>query len=226
MLSRAAQPVLRRGRGVSWAPSPLLGATLLFVTDVVFESTHTMTAEAFAEWLEHRQPSDINHYELLHGRIVMTPPAGYPHGEVESNLQEAVRRAVRAAAWGRVFGSSQGFELPSGDTVEPDLSIVSSARWAAGPAPVVGKFLRVVPDIVFEILSGATASRDRGEKKAIYEASGVREYWLVDARAREITVFALEAGRFGPERVFVDSETALSAVLPGLTVSVADAMAG
>lgn len=87
--------------------------------------------------------------------------------------------------------------------MEPDTSVVSNERWAAGPPPVEGKFLRVVPDIAFEILSGSTASRDRGEKKGIYETNGVREYWFVDARAREVLVFTLEAGRYGQERIFL-----------------------
>jgi Uma2 family endonuclease len=44
--------------------------------------------------------------------------------------------------------------------------------------------LRIVPDLVVEVLSRKTASQDPGEKKAIYERNGVREYWLVDPRTR------------------------------------------
>jgi hypothetical protein len=36
---------------------------------------------------------------------------------------------------GRVQGSSAGYELPSGDTLEPDASFISRERFAAGPAP-------------------------------------------------------------------------------------------
>jgi Uma2 family endonuclease len=192
--------------------------------DVVFESTRTLTADAFAQWVARRDRSDCNRYELLHGRIVMTPSAGYPHGEIESNLQVIVAEAVRSRGWGRVLGSSQGYELPSGDTVEPDTSVVSNERWVAGSPPVEGRFLRVVPDMAFEILSGATASRDRGEKKGISETNGVREYWLIDARAREVIVFTLEAGRYGQERVFGERERATAHVLTGLEIAVLDVM--
>jgi Uma2 family endonuclease len=129
---------------------------------------------------------------------------------------------VRARKLGRVFGSSQGFALPSGDPVEPDASFVSKERWAAGPAPVDGEFLRVVPDLVFEIISRGTAAYDRGEKKAIYEANGVREYWIVDTRAREVVGYALDGGAYGRERVFVSNERAASTVLPELAFDVAD----
>jgi hypothetical protein len=49
--------------------------------DIVFESTRTMTADAFAEWVGARDRWDRDRYELLHGRIVMRPPAGYPQRE-------------------------------------------------------------------------------------------------------------------------------------------------
>jgi Uma2 family endonuclease len=84
--------------------------------------------------------------------------------------------------------------------------------------------LHVVPDVVFEILSRSTASRDRGEKKAIYAANGVRQYWIVDTRAREVLVFDLEGGRYGRERVFALGEHATSLVLGGLEIPVAEIM--
>ena len=135
----------------------------------VFESIETFTQPEFETLVAERsRVGDVHHYELLNGRVVMTPPAGYPHGGVEATLLRIIGSFVHARRLGRVFGSSQGFELPSGDTVEPDVAFVSHERWNAGPAPVPGKFIRIVPDWVVEILSAGTASRDRGEKKAIY----------------------------------------------------------
>ncbi len=182
--------------------------------DLVFESTRTVTQAEFAAWVESRERArDIAHYELLHGRIVMTPPAGYPHGEIGLEIGSMLHEFVRAKGLGKCFDSSQGFELPTGDTVEPDVSFVSRERWEAAPPPEPGKFLKVVPDLVIEILSPSTASQDRGEKKGIYERAGVREYWLVDSRAREIVVFVLVDGRYGKERIFTPGGTARSEIL-------------
>ena len=204
-----------------WAYASLSG-----MQDLVFESTRTVTQPEFAAWVAQRgRAGDVAHYELLHGRIVMSPPAGYPHGKVESLLNFRLTGFVLERALGEVFGSSQGFELPTGDTVEPDLAFVSAARWAAAPPPEVGKLLRVVPDLIVEILSPANASYDRGEKKAIDELAGVREYWMVDSRAREVRSCGREAGesrRFGAERVFAVGERAPSAVLAGLAIEVAE----
>jgi Uma2 family endonuclease len=133
---------------------------------------------------------------------------------------------VKARKLGFVCDSSQGYELPSGDTVEPDHSFVSAARWSAAPAPEAGKFLRVVPDLVVEVLSTGTSSRDRGEKKAIYALNGVREYWLVDARARELVVFSLAGSAYDLGRRHALDERASSTVLEGLELAVADLFEG
>jgi Uma2 family endonuclease len=196
---------------------------LLLMQGLVFESTRTVTPDEFAEFVAERESQgDRSHYELLNGRIVMNPPAGYPHGEIGSNFQRLLGSFVRERKLGKVFDSSQGFELPSGDTVEPDHSFVSNERWSAAPAPVEGKFLSVVPDLIVEVLSPKTASQDRGEKKAIYAKNGVREYWLVDSRAREITLFSLEGDRYDRGTVYADGEACASSVLPGLSIRMSD----
>jgi Uma2 family endonuclease len=190
--------------------------------ELSFESTTGVTQPEFAAWWREIDGRDPNFYELLNGRVVMTPPAGYPHGSIEINVGSLVATFVKERRLGKVFGPSQGFELPSGDTVGPDCSYVSNARWTAAPPPEMGKYLRVVPDLAVEILSISTASRDRGEKKAIYERNGVREYWLVDPRAGCLTVFtAATSGRFENAQTFDDDAVFTSSVLSGLDVVVA-----
>jgi len=76
-----------------------------------------------------------------------------------------------------------------------------------------------VPDLVVEVLSPSTARRDRGPKRDIYERNGVREYWLVDPRRREITVLVRGVdGRFGPEHTVAGDEPARSTLLAGFSV--------
>jgi Uma2 family endonuclease len=185
-----------------------------------------MGPDEFARWVEARPSDDINHYELLDGRIVMTPPAGYPHGRVGSALQVLLGVFVSTRKRGIVFDSSQGFRLPTGDTVEPDHSFVSNERWKAMGAPVHGELLRVVPDLVIEVLSPSTRSRDRRQRKKIYERNAVREYWLVDSVAGVITVFVLRDGRYGKARAYASGERVRSEILEGLEEDVVTLVAG
>ena len=190
------------------------------MNEMSFESTGTMSQTAFRTFVAKRSRHDANHYELLNGRIVMNPPAGYPHGRVEHRLQRVLARLATDRGLGEVFGSSQGYELPSGDTVEPDTSFVSAERWSQMPAPEEGAFLHFVPDLVVEVLSQSTSAYDRGEKKAIYERNGVREYWLLDWRAQQLTVFRLLDGQYDLGTTFSVADRARSWVLPDLDFAV------
>jgi Uma2 family endonuclease len=190
--------------------------------ELTFESTRGMSQQEFATWVQARAKGDPHCYELLNGRIIMNPPAGFPHGSIESRVVRRLANFVSERDLGEVLGSSQGFALPSGDTVEPDASFVSKARWSAMPAPRPGEFLHVVPDLVVEILSVSTASYDRGEKRSIYERNGVREYWLIDPRSRELVQLCLEDGRFAGGEPIDERGRVASRAIAGLELAVAE----
>lgn len=185
------------------------------VAETAFISAETFNQRAFKRWVENRPVSDVNRYELSDGRVVMTPPAGWGHGEIEAKVIHLLVDFVEGNNLGKVFGSSTGYDLPSGDTLEPDASFISVERWTKGPPVRRGQFLKTVPTLVVEILSRATAERDRIEKKRIYEVSGVEEYWLVDPDRREVTVFQLVGESYGAGKRFGARQKLRSRVLPG-----------
>ena len=192
--------------------------------ETAFRSDEHFTQDEFRRWLDDRPQSDINHYELINGRIVMTPPAGWPHGRIGTCLTSVLNQYVNSRKLGMVLDSSTGYDLPSGDTLEPDVSFVTTKRVAAGPPPVEGQFLRIVPNLVVETLSRSTARRDRTEKKKVYERNGVEEYWIVDAQRRTVTVFHLTKGGYDAGQAFSAGKIK-SRVLPKLDLSVEDVFA-
>jgi Uma2 family endonuclease len=188
-------------------------------SETAFISDQQFSQEAFQRWLDELPRGDVNHYELINGRIVMTPPAGWPHAQVETALAWIIKDHVARRKLGVVLGSSAGFDLPSGDTIEPDLAYIAADRFAAGPQPVRGQFLRIVPTLVVEIVSPSTARRDQTEKKDVYARNGVEEYWIVDADRRTVTVFHLSGGNFDAGEAF-SSGPVQSRVLPDLHAAV------
>ncbi|MFM8412759.1 MAG: Uma2 family endonuclease [Alphaproteobacteria bacterium] len=186
-----------------------------------FRSEESFTQSGFRSWLDTLPPDATGRFELLRGRIVVSPPTRARHGLVEVSVATILNLHVRARGLGLVFGPSTGFELPSGDTLQPDASFVSNARWKAADRPGLDDFLRVVPDLVVEILSPSSIERDRREKREIYEMNGVAEYWIVDPAERRLEIHVPFDGGFGDPLV-LDRGAIRSTVLPGIDASVED----
>jgi Uma2 family endonuclease len=190
---------------------------------ITFVSESVVSQEEFARWVAERPADDPNRYELLEGKIVMNPPVRWPEGEGELSIGALLRSYVVSRRLGRVFGPSQGFELPTGDTVAPDASYISQERWQAGPRPEPGQFLRIVPDLAVEVVSPSDPTRDRVQKRILYAQAGIREYWIVDLRRREVTLFfSLVEGRFEAGQTLTEQQTLRSRALPGLEIPVAE----
>jgi Uma2 family endonuclease len=182
-----------------------------------------ITQAEFEEWSAACDTIDDNHYEFLYGCVVAEPPARWPHGKIDGSMTYRLAAHVEARGLGLVLGSSQGFALPSGDTVQPDTAVILNDTWAAAPPPVRNRFLTIVPDVVVEILSPSTARVDLRVKRDIYERNGVREYRIVDPPRRAVTVLVAGAdGRFTAERIAVGDEPACSTLLPGFAVRPSD----
>ena len=69
------------------------------------------------------------------------------------------------------------------------------------------------PDLIIEILSPSTASKDLKEKFFLYERVGVKEYWVVDPSNRTLTVFVLGEDRKYTRGVVYTGEDVLKTVM-------------
>lgn len=72
-----------------------------------------------------------------------------------------------------------------------------------------------------EIVSPATADRDRGAKHRLYHRFGVKEYWLVDPERQTVEVLTRGEAGFILAGTFLPGETLVSPLLSGFTPDVA-----
>jgi Uma2 family endonuclease len=77
------------------------------------------------------------------------------------------------------------------------------------------------PDLVVEVLSPGTARYDLVGKRAAYERYGVREYWVVDVKARTLLQLVLAEGRYR-ETLHAADAVFRPAILPELEVRLAE----
>lgn len=194
--------------------------------ETAFASEGRFTPGQFRTWAERRPADDRNRYELLDGRIAVTPPPGWPHSRIAARMACRLLLHVEKGRLGEVLESSAGYDLPTGDCVQPDVSFFSNETLRSGPAPVEGKSLAFAPNLAVGVLSPSTRRRDRTEKREIYERNGVAEYWVVDPVARSVTIFAREepgtggtTSGFGPGAAW-KSGPAPSRLLPGIDLTI------
>ncbi|HYC50049.1 MAG TPA: Uma2 family endonuclease [Gemmatimonadaceae bacterium] len=165
----------------------------------------------------HRLPDDGNKYELVRGKLFVTPPPARQHETIAARLARILDTFVAEHSLGLVYRPRAVLRTGDGE-VEPDIMVRledsgAGNAWEAAPLPI----------LVVEISSPTTRRRDRLQKRQFYLDAGVAEYWIVDAEAQVVTV-----SRPGSRDVECDSVVQwhpLGALQP-LEVSVRELFAG
>jgi Uma2 family endonuclease len=138
--------------------------------------------------------SERERYELYEGELVMVPSPKEPHQRISRNLEFLLYAFVKQHDLGSVYDAPFDVILDEHTVLQPDILFVSKDRSEI----IVQEGIRGAPDLVIEILSEATAKRDRTYKKTLYARYGVREYWLVDLEAETIEVLVLKESGYEP----------------------------
>ena len=162
---------------------------------------------------DYLQLSEDKRYELLEGELFMVPSPVPSHQNILQNLLLILDAHIRAWGLGQVYLAPLDVVLSPEDVLQPDILFIAKDRLG-----IIGeKNIQGAPDLVIEILSPATAERDRGLKRRIYARYGVKEYWLVDADRETIEV--LEPGKADLEStgVYGKKTGVKSNLLPGLS---------
>jgi Uma2 family endonuclease len=141
-----------------------------------------------------RLPEGPPYYELIDGELVeMSPRALTGHSALQAYLFEVLGPHARGLLKGRLFVEPNLY-LPGTENVyQPDLVYVSRPRLSIQRRDGIYG----APDLVCEILSPSTASRDRYIKLEAYCQAGIPHYWLFDPEAVAVEEFVLaEDGRY------------------------------
>ncbi len=152
-------------------------------------------------------PEDVS-AEVVGGALVPLPMPSFEHAEVVATLTELLapfRTARAGMPGGWWMASSVDVELDVHEVYCPDLV---GWRWERSPGRPKGSPVRLRPDWLCEVISPATARRDRVDKLRALHRVGVPHYWLVDPAERTLTAlrwglegYVLVAAAAGEERV-------------------------
>ena len=161
--------------------------------------------------------------ELINGRFYVMESPGSKHQSIVYELGFVIGGYIKKNKGKcRVYPGPFDVELPTekGTVVVPDITVVCDT------SKVDKKGLKGVPDWVIEVLSASTQNKDKKEKLAVYEAVGVREYWIVDPFENKVCVYRQKniAGQNGyslPDTYTFEEEIP-SGIMKGLRIRMSE----
>jgi Uma2 family endonuclease len=166
-----------------------------------------MSEAEFVAWAD-----EDTRAEWVDGEVIVMSPASFDHIWIADFLTATMRIFVEEHDLGGVF-SEGTTRFSVGERVcrrVPDVLFVAQDRLHL----LRKTHLEGPPDLIVEVVSDDSFTRDWREKYLEYEQAGVREYWVVDPLARRVEAYALGEDR-NYARIPESGQTIHSAVLDG-----------
>jgi Uma2 family endonuclease len=164
-----------------------------------------MSEEEFEAWCD-----EDTRAEFVAGKVIILSPVSLLHDRIMWFLGRLIGTYLELRGGGRLRGPEIQVRLRQGLRRVPDLLFVATEHEdRLRPARIEGP-----PDAAWEIVSSESEERDRFDKHAEYEATGVREYWIVEPELHEVRLYRLdETGQY--QLVAEQDGRLVSQVIPG-----------
>ncbi len=175
------------------------------------ESSHY----TYADYL---QTSDDECWELIEGKLTMTPSPITKHQRISRELEFLIYNYLRDHQAGEVFDAPYDVVFDNKNVFQPDLIIVLNGRKEI----IKEKNIQGAPDIVIEILSESTSKLDAVQKKNLYARFGVTEYWIVDGGSETIELNSFPEDTYRQIKMFSVKDTFKCDLLDGFKFELAD----
>lgn len=168
-----------------------------------------MTEEEFDNWHD-----ELLRGEWVDGKVEFMAPANTEHCEITQLLLFLLHTFVEHHGLGNVWGPEMAVKLPRLRRRRvPDVVFLARDRLhLVNPTHING-----APELIIEVVSPDSESRDWRKKYADYETAGVSEYWIVDPASDVMEAYHLSSsGTY--EQIPEESDRIASRVIPGFFV--------
>ena len=161
-------------------------------------------------------PDDRHRYEIFEGDLIVTPAPNRPHQKAHASLFRILSQHIAEHSLGEMYSAPFDVYFDEETTFEPDILFVAKARLDI----IDEQKVNGAPDVVIEVISPSTESRDRGFKFKRYGQEGVKEYWLVDPTKKTIEIYQLGEKGFVNAGTFRGGDEVRSPYFVGLKFKV------
>ena len=163
---------------------------------------------------------DAELYELVDGQLEEVP-VSVLSGWVGAELLRLLGNFAAETGAGLLFDSTSGIAVwgeASNVLRRPDVTFVKRQRLSSG---LKGGTLKVIPDLVAEVVSPHDKATRLNSKLADYRAAGIPLVWVIYPETRTAYVYR------GDQAQFIGADGALNGedVLPGFQLKLADIFA-
>ena len=137
-------------------------------------------------------PDDGRRYELYDGEVEAIPSPLLIHQDAAQEIFVLLREYVRQHG-GKAAIAPIDIVFDERNVLQPDVVFFRASRrhLLRRDQPI-----RIVPDLVVEVLTPGTARNDRGRKMQTFARFGVPEYWMTNPVEKTIDVWRLVAGTY------------------------------
>lgn len=170
----------------------------------------------------YREWPDDERWELIHGiSYAMSPAPTLYHQSIVFELGRQIGnffetkpcRAFTSPIDVLFAGANDKNDDYAETVVQPDVVVVCDNK------KLSGRYIKGAPDLVVEVLSPSTASKDLKQKYKLYESHGVKEYWIVYPHEKSIMLFSLLTdGTYGKPAIYTVEDVIEDQLFEGLTV--------
>ena len=185
-----------------------------------FPHEHTkMTIKEYRNLPESAFKTELINGELIiyKGKDNMSPAPKDTHQRIFTALFLKLGELTHKLS-GELRGAPTDVYVDDINAIQPDIFWVSSINILCKLKD--DGYWYGAPDLVVEILSPATAIRDKTTKYDLYESNHVREYWIVDPHHYTIDVYILHEDIFTHQGIYSIENTFTSQALNNQAVDV------
>jgi Uma2 family endonuclease len=153
-----------------------------------------MTEDEFVAWC-----GPYTRAEWVDGEVIIMAPVSLAHADLFMWLGSILRSFVDDHNLGLVLGPEFFVRFPEQRRRRlPDILFVRQDRRDL----LKKQYLDGAPDLIIEVVSPDSESRDWRDKYLEYERAGVREYWVIDPMSQHVEVYSLRKGAYAsiPEK--------------------------
>ena len=175
-----------------------------------------MVAKAKYTYEDYLNTPEGERYELIDGELILVASPSEEHQFASVKLVSLMHPYANERDLGWVFHAPFDIVFSDTEVVQPDVMFISKERENIR----TGANVQGAPNLVVEILSPSSVSRDWNYKRELYARYGVEEYWIADPVHKMVSVMLLRDGVLELAGTYVEGDTVTSTALEGFSVGV------